>query len=538
MHITSRSQDLTIVCRKMNNAPAYLRSFTTFAVIVPLAMIFGYLLTGPVDYTSLTIYGLLIATLLFPLLLRWHFPLLVLSWNLSAIVFFLPGQPSFCLLMIALSLGVSVLQRMIRKDSQFITVPQIIYPLLCLLAVIVVTAKVTGLGLRTFGSEVYGGKKYVTLLGGILGYFALSAHRISPRHRNLFVGLFFLGGITSFIADLVPVLPHWSYFIYEFFTFNEYYFRAGGLGETARFSGAVGTSFAICFYMLARYGIRGIFLAGKPWRWVVFCLFATYMLFGGFRGFVFLLAVLLALQFFLEGLQRTKLLPVFLLIGMFGGLALIPLASHLPYPFQRALAFLPLNIDPVARHDAETSLDWRVDMWQSVLPEVSQYLFLGKGYVISQLDYQFVIGPQAAVQGTFSEDQAEALSSDYHNGPLSVLIPFGIWGAIAVLWFFCAAIRVLYANYRYGDPDLRTVNTFLLAAFLARTIFFFTIFGGLNSDMILFCGWLGFSVSLNGGMCRPPQAHQIARQPEPPQDFRRFLHPPAPAFRKAPIFPS
>ena len=25
-----------------------------------------------------------------------------------------------------------------------------------------------------------------------------------------------------------------------------------------------------------------------------------------------------------------------------------------------------------------------------------------------------------------------ALSYDYHNGPLSVLIPFGIWGGIAV----------------------------------------------------------------------------------------------------------
>ena len=32
-----------------------------------------------------------------------------------------------------------------------------------------------GMGLRAFGSDVYGGKKYILLIMGILSYFALTA---------------------------------------------------------------------------------------------------------------------------------------------------------------------------------------------------------------------------------------------------------------------------------------------------------------------------------------------------------------------------
>jgi hypothetical protein len=103
------------------------------------------------------------------------------------------------------------------------------------------------------------------------------------------------------------------------------------------------------------------------------------------------------------------------------------------------------------------------------------------------------------------------LVGDFHNGPLSVLVPFGLWGAIAWLWFLAAALRVLYFNYKYGDPALRHLNTFFFAVFLMRTLFFFVVFGGIESDMLIFAGLLGLSVSLNGGVARP----QPAEAPSP-----------------------
>ena len=92
---------------------------------------------------------------------------------------------------------------------------------------------------------------------------------------------------------------------------------------------------------------------------------------------------------------------------------------------------------------------------------------------------------------------------NYHNGPLSILIPFGIYGAIAFVWFLVAGLRVLHRNWKLGDPALRTVNALLLAAFAARVVFFFFIFGSLHSDMVVFAGLLGLSVALNGAGAIP-----------------------------------
>jgi len=513
----------------MNNIPAVFRSFIIYALCVVLAIWLGFLLATPLTYSQLTIYGLLAFILIFPVLLRWHYPLLLLSWNMAAEVFFLPGRPYLCLVMVAFSLGISVLQRMINKESRFISAPQITLPLLCMVVVIVFTAKMTGLGLHAFGSDIYGGKKYVYLVGGILGYFALSARRIPLKRKNLYIGLYFLGGVTAFLGDLMPIMPHPLYFIYWVFNPN---FYALSPGDTTRLSGARTVATAVLSFMLARYGLRGIFLSRKPSRWLTFLLFSFYGLFGGFRGFIVSFVLLFAFLFFLEGLHRTKWLPVALFSGILGAIALIPLSSHLPYTFQRALTFLPYKVSTEARLDAQGSWDWRVQMWQALLPQVPNYLLLGKGYVISTLDYEFVMGRGAAVQQTFAQDQAAALAEDFHSGPLSVTIPLGIWGDLVFLWFLVAGIRALYFNYRYGDPALQTVNAFLFAAFVAQIIFFMLFYGDLSSDMLKFTGLLGLGVALNGGVRRRVHAVKPVPQPQKIGNFTRLPPSPTPAFQR------
>ncbi len=96
------------------------------------------------------------------------------------------------------------------------------------------------------------------------------------------------------------------------------------------------------------------------------------------------------------------------------------------------------------------------------------------------------------------------VSGDYHSGPLSILIPFGIFGLIAFVWFLAAGLRVLYRNYRYGDPSLTKLNTLLLSYFATHVVFYFVGFGSLHSDLALFTGLIGLSVALNHGMRGPP----------------------------------
>ena len=95
-------------------------------------------------------------------------------------------------------------------------------------------------------------------------------------------------------------------------------------------------------------------------------------------------------------------------------------------------------------------------------------------------------------------------AGDYHSGPLSLIIPFGIWGVVGFAWFMGAALRYLYRQYRFGHPDLQKINTFLLAYFIARLVFYIFVFGGFFSDLFLFTGLIALSVSLNGDTLPEP----------------------------------
>ena len=131
-----------------------------------------------------------------------------------------------------------------------------------------------------------------------------------------------------------------------------------------------------------------------------------------------------------------------------------------------------------------------------------KYLWLGKGYSINPTDLYLT---EQAVRRNRSPGYAGAiLSGDYHSGPLSVCVPFGVFGSLVFLAFLVVSIRALYLNFRYGSEELRTINRFLFACFCGRTIFFFVAFGALAYDFFIFTGIVGLSVALNRGICRKP----------------------------------
>ena len=306
--------------------------------------------------------------------------------------------------------------------------------------------------------------------------------------------VFFLAGFSDVIGDLAGVLPSSLYFIFALFPVTSNLFA-----EVVRYNGLSYMALYGVWLMLAKFGIRGIFVEGRLWRILVFGLFFILLFPGGYRSSIIRCGLVFAIQFYLERMHRTKLLPAFIFAGIFMAVLSVPFADKLPFNFQRSLAFLPLNISPDAREAAAATTDWRVQMWMAVLPQVPGHLLLGKGYGISQTDYENMTG---GFNDVSAGDWGSAIAGDYHNGPLSVVLPFGIWGVIGFIWFLIAAGRALQANFRYGDPALRTVNTFLLAYFLAYVIMFFVIFGSLYSDMGGFVVIIGLSISLNGGIRR------------------------------------
>ena len=498
----------------MTNAPAILKSLVVYAICVPLAVFVGYMLTDPLEYTTFAYAGVLGLILVFPLLLRWHYALLVFSLNASMFLPFMKGRPEVWMVMVALSLGISVLERAMSSQMHFLRVPQITWALVCMLGVIYMTAKLTGgMGLRSLGSEVYGGKKYITLIIGILSYFALTARRIPRERAGWYVGLFMLGPLTGVIGDLYPITPSFLHFIFWVFPPHSISTDEFNSGEM-RLGGVSGAAAALVFWLVARYGLRGIFLSGKGWRLVVFIVASMLIFLGGFRIKLLSYCFVLGLLFFREGLHRTRLLLVFILAGMLGAVAIVPLAPHLPFAAQRILSALPfdLGISQEARNSAETSTQWRLDMWKALLPQVPKHLLVGKGYAITMEDFQ-LMGRDTALHSVDASQQGLALSGDYHNGPLSVILPFGIWGVIVYLWFTIAGMRVMYCNFRYGDESLRIANAYFWVSYLYVFLRFFFIYGMLTDDVAGFASLIGFSIALNGGVCQPASQPVQARPP-------------------------
>jgi len=514
-----------------NNAPALLRSLFIYAMVVPLALLVGYLLTNPLTVSSFGFVGFLAFVLIFPLLTRWHYPLLLLSWSATAILFFIKASPNIGQMMIVLSLTLSILERILNPRRHFLRVLSITLPLLAIFIVVMITAKVNGgIGMHAFGSDVYGGRKYIYLFIGIAGYFALASRPIPPEKAKLYAALYLLGGTTTFIGDLYPIAPSWSVFIFHIFPPSIGAIQEGlDFGQT-RLGGIAGAAGAIYIWMLARYGLRGILLSNKPWRPVLLIALVCLILLGGYRSALFLAILSFAFMFFSEKIYRTQMLGLFVFITIIGVTLMVPLADKLPFTFQRALSFLPVHVDPMAKASADASTNWRKEMWSSLLPQIPSHLLVGKGYTISTEDYNEEMG---GGMGFNTIDQGEgglALAGDYHNGMLSVVLCFGIWGVITVVWFILAALRVMYCNMKYGKPELYTINAILFVLFFNEAMSYLTCLGGMTiaTDMIYFTGPLGLSVALNHGICRPPP------KPDPLVDIpgQRRLIPGLPAFQQ------
>jgi hypothetical protein len=478
---------------------AVTRNHLIFGLCLPLAILLGYLLADARDPASQLIILTVLGVLSVPVFMRWYHPLLVVSWLMAAQPA-IPGQPHLWVMFSFVGLFYAVLNRSINPEHRFLSAPLITAPLLTLFGVIFGTALLTGgIGLNIFGSTSVGGRSYFYVFAAIAGFFALASKSIPPHRATLYVALFFLPGLSAVFGRLAYWLGPAAEFVLYFFPpdFNIDPLaatRESGLG-TLQLGGFVLASFAGYSWLLARYGIVGVFDFAKPWRVVLFATAITAGFFSGYRSFTVMMLLIFVILFYLERIWRTRLILVFGVGALLVGTLLIGFVDRLPFSVQRSLSFLPINVDADVRLSAQGSSEWRLDMWRNVWDQIPKYLFRGKGYNISPDD--LYMAQYSMMRGFSSAWEGAATAGDYHNGPLSVLIPFGIWGLAAFGWLIIAGAWYLYRNYRDGPEELKRINAFLFACFVGRAAFFFLVFGALSIELYIFTGLLGMGVALN-----------------------------------------
>jgi hypothetical protein len=457
----------------MTNNTALARSMIIYAICLPLAIFLGYLITDPLDRTTSYTLGAVFFLLILPLLLRWYHTWLIAVWNMVVSFIFIPGTLPAWMPVAVIAFGVALGHYVMNRERKFLEARAVAWSLVAIGIVVFATAMFRGgVGLRVLGSESIGGKRYLWIWVAILAYFALISQPIPEKKRQLYTTVFLLGALTQLIYTVGPHLgastPFFSIFFPGVAGGSQTIISAFVSEDIERWGNLAQASMAVAFALVARYGVQGVLDLRKFWRPALLVVAIVGCFFGGYRTTIIYLVLTLILVFFFEGLLRSRLMPIVIAGMLLAGGLVVSFSEHLPLAIQRCLTILPLKLDPVARMSADSSTEWRIQIWKYVLPQIPKYLFLGKGLVFDANDL--------AMYDTLGDQQASGdvggsltLAGEYHSGPLSLIIPFGIWGVIAFLWFLGASIRVLWRNYKYGDPQIKTINTF----FYRENLYFF-----------------------------------------------------------------
>ena len=203
----------------MSGQPA-IKALVIYAVCIPLALFIGYQITDLawLSRESLVTVGIVLAVLVTPVLLKWHRPILFFTINASMIAFFVPGTPKLGLVIVAVSLLISVLQRILQPQTKFLHAPEITRPIIAVIAVLIFTAFLRGgVGFNALGGSTVGGSRYAILLLGVLTFFAMTAEAIPEKSRNLYLCLFFLADTTAVVGDFFAIISPAFYIIFLIF---------------------------------------------------------------------------------------------------------------------------------------------------------------------------------------------------------------------------------------------------------------------------------------------------------------------------------
>jgi O-antigen ligase len=436
---------------------------------------------------GMPVYSLAILTVPISIFFMNHQKILyagIICTSFSKLTF--PGLPSTLYifhLLILLALGIHILNRCITKQESHSNRKLRFYSGLFVLNFVIIIL-VRGAGLRILGDENWGGMRYAEILIPMGLLLVRPQFVFSPQDwRKVFIWFVFFS-MLPFFSEMVFLVSggavyHQFYLVnFNMSTLNSINSQILGK-ELVRFQSA--NRVGPILIVLA----SGFFLAKKI-NPVSLGFYVMGVVLIGLSGHRSALIDLILISFF-TGLLffKGRRLIYLLCIGIFGVFLLLivyQIAHLLPLTFQRALMLLPnIEVSPEARLDALITLDWRLSLWTEALREIRfnpEYLLLGKGLTYSSREYMALL--------LFDFDYWWAiLTSNYHQGVLSLLIITGIPGLVVAIMMFYHGLKYHFDIQK--TPKLeKAMAAFHLAIFIYLTILvfkFFLIYGDVTGSM-------------------------------------------------------
>jgi O-antigen ligase len=445
---------------------------------------------------------------------------------LSTSALTLPGLPSkvnLYLLMAAVS-TVSLMAAAIITKKNVPSRPENKW-VLALALLILATASIRGFGLRSLGGESWGGFSYITMLLAC-SFFLASTHIDVEEQtwRKTLTWMCLLSALPTLAQAVYAysggAIHHLFYFIVPEFQVLEFMFQREQGSSMARLQQANVTSQYFCilaFLILHRRSNR---------RWSVL-LFGLALILAGISGNrIALVFIMLFIFFYLLTNQRLTLPqivfhPAFLIAGVaivFLGL----LAPYLPLTFQRILSILPFaNVSWEAKLAANSTINWRLEVWAAALRQVPDYLLVGKGFAFSAQDVMTL-----TARRLYMNDIDYVLASrNYHNGMLHTLLDLGLPGLIFSLGFIFTVIHRHWGllGKSWTSPLMKHYHHVFIAIFMATALTYFVLAGGVTHLAMLFL----FTMILEGLV----RAELLERQREQARLTAATAPPAVPRFR-------
>lgn len=351
-------------------------------------------------------------------------------------------------------------------------------------------------GTQAMGSEMVGGRPYLDVLVALLAYWVLHHVVLNGKEAKYLPFLMSLGAtvvgalgiLTMKFPSLVPIIaPFYSGI--DVSTYMREQSVNSNSPEVYRATPLLGFGTTVGNTLISYFRPQQLILFLRPfWSLLYYFCFLAILL-SGFRSALVGLGLLSLLSsYFFGGLRETFRMLFALLAGVLLVVTAQSAGVYIPLSVQRALSFIPIEWDERATHDAQSSSEWRYEIWKIALDgdKYIKHKILGDGFGYSQ--YELQIQMQAAWGGPGyiggNEAEAQLVSGAYHSGPLSAIRYVGAFGLLLF-----TILLIATACYAWTLIGL-TKNTalFPLALFaglpaIYKPFEYLFIFGQFDSDL-------------------------------------------------------
>lgn len=363
------------------------------------------------------------------------------------------------------------------------------------------------IGLRLFGGENFGGRKYWSIFLGFLSaplLFSLIRPR-DPVMRWIPL-LYLLAASVDFgvflISSFAPGLAPFIFRIYS--NVNMEVFQQTLMGSVGE-QGIVRLGDLGFFCSSAQVVIFCYFPAwmwlrpAKWWCWPASALCLVGCIFSGFRTYLFrfLIGAITSLYISTRGF-----LPVFFLIGIISIFCLVVAQGRLitlPIVMQRTLSFLPGLWSSTAKSSTEGSNKFRQSIktiyWKEFANKgmwFGQGMTYSKEWTFSGIDDFYL---RNAAQIRYSEDENNAQTArafisrrQTHEGLEDIHLPTGWVGTAALVGLFCStSLWALIKVSKINPKEVLPIQIWGISLLMVEILSFFTVYGDISMSLPRIC---------------------------------------------------